>query len=257
MKINFKNHNNTLTMTKRCLLLSKRNPDTFLTSIMLPALMMLLFVIIFGNLIHIENISYVEFIVPGILLQCIAQGSSNTAIMINKDISSGIVARFGVLPIKKSVILNGHIIGAFLRNTISVIVVVLIAILLGFRPSINLLDLSIVLILLIVTILVLSWLAIVIGIVSNSAEGASGLIALTIILPYLSSGFAPVETLPNVIRIFAKYQPMTPIIDTMRTAFLGNPLDINAFIVAILWCMGLIMIFYFVSLRLLKKRLNK
>lgn len=112
MKSKTKRYNDTFTMAGRCLLLSKRNPDTFLTSIILPALMMLLFISLFGNLIQIEGISYVDFIVPGILLQCIAQGSSTTAIMVNKDVTSGIVTRFSTLPINKISILNGHILEA-------------------------------------------------------------------------------------------------------------------------------------------------
>jgi len=250
MKSKTKRYNDTFTMAGRCLLLSKRNPDTFLTSIILPALMMLLFISLFGNLIH------VDFIVPGILLQCIAQGSSTTAIMVNKDVTSGIVTRFSTLPINKISILNGHILEAFIRSIISTVVVVLIAILLGFRPSLHITDIGIVFILLVGIISVLSWLAVIVGVITNSAEGASSLSAIAIILPYLSSGFVPTETLPSIMKVFAEYQPMTPIIDTMRNAFLGNPLDIKVFIIALIWCVGLTITFYLVSLVLFKKRLH-
>lgn len=152
MKSKVKRYNDTFTMAGRCLLLSKRNPDTFLTSIILPALMMLLFISLFGNLIHIEGISYVDFIVPGILLQCIAQGSSTTAIMVNKDVTSGIVTRFSTLPIHKTSILNGHILEAFVRSFMSAIVVLLIAFMLGFRPSMDIVNIGIVLILLVVVL---------------------------------------------------------------------------------------------------------
>lgn len=151
--------------------------------------MMLLFVSLFGNLIHIENTSYVNYIIPAILLQCIAQGSSTTAIMMNKDMTSGIVTTFCTLPIRKISILNGHILEAFVRNV-------------------------------------------------------------------LSSGFVPTEALPQILRTFAEYQPMTPIIDTMRNALLENPLKANTFIIALLWCIGLTIIFYGVSLVLFQKRLS-
>ena len=256
METNLKKYNDTFTMTKRCLFLSKRNPDTFLTSILLPALMMLLFVSLFGNLIHIENTSYVNYIIPAILLQCIAQGSSTTAIMMNKDMTSGIVTRFCTLPIRKISILNGHILEAFVRSVLSSVVVLVIAAFLGFHPSMNLKDIGTVLILLIGVILVFSWLAIVVGVAANSAEGASSLSAFAIILPYLSSGFVPTEALPQILRTFAEYQPMTPIIDTMRNALLGNPLKANTFIIALLWCIGLTIIFYGVSLVLFQKRLS-
>lgn len=255
MKSKTKRYNDTFTMAGRCLLLSKRNPDTFLTSIILPALMMLLFISLFGNLIQIEGISYVDFIVPGILLQCIAQGSSTTAIMVNKDVTSGIVTRFSTLPINKISILNGHILEAFIRSIMSTVVVVLIAMLLGFRPSIHIIDIGIVFILLVGIISVLSWLSVIVGVITNSAEGASSLSALAIILSYLSSGFVPTETLPSILKVFAEYQPMTPIIDTMRNAFLGNSLDIEVFIIALIWCVGLTITFYLVSLVLFKKRL--
>ena len=256
MKSNTKRYNDTFTMAGRCLLLSRRNPDTLLTSIILPALMMLLFISLFGNLIHIEGISYVDFIVPGILLQCIAQGSSTTAIMVNKDVTSGIITRFSTLPIKKISILSGHMLEAFIRSMMSVIVVLLIAILLGFRPSIHIINIGIVLILLVGIISVLSWLAAIVGIVTNSAEGASSLSAVAIILPYLSSGFVPAETLPKVLRVFAEYQPMTSVIDAMRNAFLGKPLDVQLLILALAWCAGLTIIFYIVAVVLLKKRLS-
>ena len=255
MKSKVKRYNDTFTMAGRCLLLSKRNPDTFLTSIILPALMMLLFISLFGNLIHIEGISYVDFIVPGILLQCIAQGSSTTAIMVNKDVTSGIVTRFSTLPIHKTSILNGHILEAFVRSFMSAIVVLLIALMLGFRPSIDIANIGIVLILLVGIISMLSWLSVIVGVVTNSAEGASSLSALAIILPYLSSGFVPTETLPKIIRMFAEYQPMTPIINTMRNAFLGNALDVEMLIIALTWCIGLTVLFYIASLVLFKKRM--
>lgn len=257
MKTRIKKYNETMTITKRCLLLSKRNPDTFFVSILLPALMMILFVALFGKLIHVEGMSYVNFIVPGILLQCIAQGSSSTAIMMNKDIVNGIMTRYSTLPIKRMSILNGHVMEAVVRGMITTILVFFVAILVGFRPSMDLIDVGVVLLLLVGVILTLSWFAVVIGIVATSAEGASSLSSIVIILPYLSSGFVPADTLPNVIRIFAEYQPMTPIIDTLRNALLGRPLEMNTFVIAILWCAGLTIAFYFVSRLLFSKRLSK
>lgn len=252
-----KKYNDTLTLTKRCLLLSKRNPDTFLTSILLPALMMLLFVSLFGNLIHVENTSYVNYIVPAILIQCIAQGASVTAIMMNKDVAGGIAARFTTLPIKKYSILSAHVLEAFIRNMLSSAVVLLIAVLLGFRPSMNLGDLCIVFILTAGTILVFSWLAIAVGIGAGSAEGASAISAFAVILPYLSSGFVPVEALPRLLEIFAQYQPMTPIINTMRSALLGSGVDIKTFAAALCWCAGLTAFFYVLSLINFKKGLHE
>ncbi|WP_208560265.1 ABC transporter permease [Marinilactibacillus kalidii] len=185
MKSNTKQYNDTLTITMRCLLLSKRNSDTFFTSIILPILMMFLFISLFGNLIHIEGMSYVNFIVPGIIIQCIAQGSGSTAVMMNKDLNNGMVTRYSTLPIKKTSILTGHVMAALVRSLVTSFVTIIAAMFLGFRPSLNVMDFGVVLILLIGVTLILSWLAIIIGIVSKSAEGATGLSAIAILLPYL------------------------------------------------------------------------
>lgn len=252
-----KRYHNNLTMTKRCLLLSVRNPDIILTSILLPALLMLLFVSLFGGLIHLDGISYVNYIVPGVLLQCIGQGSSSTAISMNKDIGSGILNRFCTLPIKKNSILTGHIWEAIFRNLITTVIVLMVAVLLGFRPSAGLSGWLIVFLLLLGIILALSWLSVFIGMKANSAEGASSLSAIIVVLPYLSSGFVPTEQMPKVLSIFAEYQPMTPIIDSMRSAFLGYPFDPSNFLAAILWCAGLSFLFYFLSMHTFKTGVNK
>lgn len=257
MQANSKKYNDTLTMSKRCLLLSKRNPDTILTSIIMPIMMMLLFVALFGNLITVGDTSYVNYIVPGVLLQCLGQCSSVTAIAMNRDVTNGIIYRFCTLPIKKSSILNGHILEALVRNILTSMVVLIVAMFMGFRPSASLMDWCIVFLLLIGVILAFSWLSIVVGILANSAEGASGLLTFAIVLPYLSSGFVPTETMPKALAVFAEYQPMTPIIDTMRNALLGKPLDMNTLLFALLWCVGLVIVFYIVALILFKKRVSK
>lgn len=257
MEQKVKKFNHTVTLAKRCLTLSKRNPDTFFSSIMLPALMMLLFVALFGNLVHIGGISYVNYIVPGVLLQCIGQCSAATAIMMNRDITTGMANRFCILPIKKVSVLNGHVLEAIVRCLLTSVIVILVSMLVGFRPSASLMDWGIIFLLLIGTILAMSWLSVIVGIIANSAEGANAISSLAIVLPYLSSGFVPTETLPSALKIFAKYQPMTPIIDTMRNALFGSPLNMNTFLTAVCWCVGLIIAFYIISLRLFKKKLSQ
>lgn len=249
-------YNDHLTMTKRCLLLSVRNPDILLTSILLPALLMLLFVSLFGKIINIDGISYVNYIVPGVLLQCVGQCSSSTSISVNKDMSSGIIDRFRTFPIKKGSILTGHILEAVLRNILTSVIVLFVAVFLNFRPEAGILDGMILFILLVGIIFFLSWMAVFIGITANSPEGASALSAVMVILPYLSSGFVPVEQMPKLLAIFAKYQPMTPIIDTMRNAFLGNPLDTKSFLTGILWCVILSFLFYCLSVKVFERKIT-
>ncbi|HJC10979.1 MAG TPA: ABC transporter permease [Candidatus Blautia merdigallinarum] len=242
-------------MMKRCLLLSRRNPDTFITSILLPFLMMVLFVALFGKLIHPENTTYVNYIIPGVLLQCFGQCASVTAVSVNRDITSGIINRFCTLPIKRISVLNGHVLESVLRNYLTAAVVLTAALFLGFSPSMDLTKWLLALILMTGVILAFSWLAVFIGVTANSPEGASSLFTLVIVLPYLSSGFVPLEAMPAPLAAFSRYQPMTPIIESMRSAFLGTSMDINNLILSLIWCGGLAAVFCFISLIFFKKRL--
>ena len=246
-----------LIMMKRCLLLSKRNPDTFLTSIIMPFLMMVLFVALFGKLIHPENISYVNYIIPGVLLQCFGQCASVTAVSVNRDVTGGMISRFSTLPINRISVLGGHVLESTLRNFLTAAVVLAAAWFLGFRPLAGPGEWLLVLALMLCVILAFSWLSILIGVTSNSPEGASSLFTLVIVLPYLSSGFVPLDAMPGPLAAFARYQPMTPVIETMRSAFQGMSLNIETALVSLLWCIGLTAVFCFCSLLFFRKRISQ
>lgn len=246
-----------LIMMKRCLLLSKRNPDTFLTSIIMPFLMMVLFVALFGKLIHPENISYVDYIIPGVLLQCFGQCASVTAVSVNRDVTGGMISRFSTLPIKRISVLGGHVLESTLRNFLTAAVVLAAAWFLGFRPLAGPGEWLLVLALMLCVILAFSWLSILIGVTSNSPEGASSLFTLVIVLPYLSSGFVPLDAMPGPLAAFARYQPMTPVIETMRSAFQGMSLNIETALVSLLWCIGFTAVFCFCSLLFFRKRISQ
>ncbi len=246
-----------LIMMKRCLLLSKRNPDTFLTSIIMPFLMMVLFVALFGKLIHPENISYVNYIIPGVLLQCFGQCASVTAVSVNRDVTGGMISRFSTLPIKRISVLGGHVLESTLRNFLTAAVVLAAAWFLGFRPLAGPGEWLLVLALMLCVILAFSWLSILIGVTSNSPEGVSSLFTLVIVLPYLSSGFVPLDAMPGPLAAFARYQPMTPVIETMRSAFQGMSLNIETALVSLLWCIGLTAVFCFCSLLFFRKRISQ
>lgn len=246
-----------LIMMKRCLLLSKRNPDTFLTSVIMPFLMMVLFVALFGKLIHPENISYVNYIIPGVLLQCFGQCASVTAVSVNRDVTGGMISRFSTLPIKRISVLGGHVLESTLRNFLTAAVVLAAAWFLGFRPLAGPGEWLLVLALMLCVILAFSWLSILIGVTSNSPEGASSLFTLVIVLPYLSSGFVPLDAMPGPLAAFARYQPMTPVIETMRSAFQGMSLNIETALVSLLWCIGLTAVFCFCSLLFFRKRISQ
>ena len=246
-----------LIMMKRYLLLSKRNPDTFLTSIIMPFLMMVLFVALFGKLIHPENISYVNYIIPGVLLQCFGQCASVTAVSVNRDVTGGMISRFSTLPIKRISVLGGHVLESTLRNFLTAAVVLAAAWFLGFRPLAGPGEWLLVLALMLCVILAFSWSSILIGVTSNSPEGASSLFTLVIVLPYLSSGFVPLDAMPGPLAAFARYQPMTPVIETMRNAFQSMPLDIEPALISLLWCIGLTAVFCFCSLLFFRKRISQ
>ena len=170
-------------MSGRCLLLSKRNPDTILTSIIAPILTMLLFAYVIGGAMQTGETSYVNFIVPGIILQCLGQCAATTAIAVCSDIKSGIMERFCTMPVKRSSILNGHVREAFIRNMVTALLILLVAFLIGFRPEADLLGWCAALLIISLYILTLSWISVYFGMIANSPEGAGSFSILAIALP--------------------------------------------------------------------------
>lgn len=215
----------TITMFKRCMILSLRNLDAFLTGIGTPVLMMLLFVFVLGGSIDVGNMNYVDYLVPGIILQCIGQCGSTTAISVNNDLRIGIIDRFCSMPISNTSILSGHALAAMVRNIITASLMLLIASIIGFQPTAGAMQWIIAAALLLLFMAVITWISIIFGLISKSAESANGIIALIMFLPYLSSGFAPTETMPTVLRVFAENQPMTPIIESLRSLLINGLLD--------------------------------
>lgn len=251
-----KRYRNTMTLTARCLLLSKRNVDTLITCIALPILMMTLFVYVLGGAMNVGDTSYVNYIVPGIIIQCIGQCASTTAITVNSDQGHGILERYYTMPIYKSSILWGHVISAVCRNLVSTIMVIVVALLIGFQPAAQGWDWLMIIVLLILYIVALSWLSVYLGIIAHSPEGAGACIVFASVLPYISSGFVPVDTMPHLLSIFAKYQPMTPIIESLRALFMHEPLQPSTLSIAILWCFVFIVLFYCLSKRAFKRKIT-
>lgn len=232
-----------LTMCKRCVILSVRNLDAFLTGIGTPVIMMLLFGYVLGGAMQVgSNISYIDYIVPGILLQCIGQSASITAININNDKKEGIIARFRSMPISRASVLTGHALAAIARSLLTTAFVVAMALLIGFRPNAGITEWLLISGLLLLFISAITWTAILFGLLSNSPEGANAMTVLISVLPYVSSGFVPTDSMPKYLRIFAEHQPMTPVIESIRSLFLGRPSDENSFLLAVIWCIvGLIL----------------
>lgn len=210
-----------LTMAGRSIRLSRRNLDLVIMAILLPVLLMALFVYVFGGAISGTQ-SYVDYVVPGIIVLCTGYGASSTAMSVADDMKKGVVDRFRSMPISSFAVLTGHVTASVARNAVATFAVVLVALLMGFRPSASLGSWVLAMGLLLLYVLALSWLAAGIGVIARTVESASLLGFFMLFLPYLSSAFVPVETMPAVLRVFSEHQPITPVIETVRALLNGD-----------------------------------
>lgn len=256
---NLKKSNNTFfdawVMFKRCFIISLRNPETLLTATLIPFSLMLLFGTVFGSISDVGDFNYIDFIVPGIILQSIGQASQYSAMNVTVDMTKGIIDRFRCMSISKSAVLIGHTGAGVIRGIISNAVIIITAFILGFRPQAGLMDWILVILLLLLINITVTLIAVLCGIISKSVEGSSGLLFPLFILPFISSGFAPVDTLPGGIRWFAAIQPMTPIIDSLRSLTLDLPLG-NSLVLALGWCVVLSIVSFTVSMWTYNRKLS-
>jgi ABC-2 type transport system permease protein len=227
-----------LTMSGRCLRLSRRNPEALLTSLMLPVMLMLLFVYLFGGAIQ-TGTRYVTYVVPGLLLLCAGYGASITAVSVASDMTGGIVDRLRSLDVGGAAFLAGHVTASVARNAASTTLVLAVGLLIGFRPDADALEWVAAAGVLLAFVLALSWLAAVIGLLARSPEGANGFTFFVMFLPYPSSAFVPVDTMPSWIQGFAEHQPVTPVIETIRSLLLGTPAGSSPW-QALAWCAALL-----------------
>lgn len=197
----------TWVMFKRCLTISLRNPETLLTATLIPFCLILLFGTVFGSISDVGDYDYIDFIVPGIILQSIAQASQYSAMNVTADMTKGIIDRFRCMSVSKSAVLIGHTGAGVIRGIISSAIIVATAPILGFRPHAGLADWLLFIALLVLINITFTLIAVLCGTISKTVEGATGLLFPLFILPFMSSGFAPVDTLPSGIGWFAAIQP--------------------------------------------------
>ena len=225
-------------MVSRSLRLSLRNVDSLMTAFVLPILLMLMFVYLFGGAIHTGG-RYVDYVVPGVLLVCVGFGAATTAVSVSQDLTTGIIDRFRSLDVRGETLINGHVVASVLRNMVSSALVLAVALAIGFEPhgapghwlaAIGILA---------VYVLALSWFAAAIGIVVRSPEAAQGITFLVSFLPYPSSAFVPVHTMPSWLQGFAATQPATAVADSIRSLFSGSPAGASGWH-AVAWSLGLI-----------------
>jgi ABC-2 type transport system permease protein len=230
-----------------------RSMDTIITVCITPIAMMLLFVYVLGGAIQTGTDNYVNYLLPGILLMAIASGIAYTAYRLFMDKQRGIIERFHTMPISRSALLWGHVLTSLVSNAISVIVIILAALIIGFRSSAGLLPWLAVAGILALFTLALTWVAAIAGLSAKTMEGASAFSYPLIFLPFISSAFVPTESMPSVVRAFAENQPVTSIVNAIRALLSDQPVG-NDIWVALAWCVGILLVAYIFAMRAYKKR---
>jgi ABC-2 type transport system permease protein len=230
-----------------------RSMDTIFTVCITPIAMMLLFVYVFGGAIQTGTDNYVNYLLPGILLIAIASGISYTAYRLFLDKQRGIIERFHSMPIARSSVLWGHVLTSVVSNVISVVVIILVALIMGFHSSAGVLSWLAVAGILVLFTLALTWVAAIAGLSATSVEGASVFSYPLIFLPFISSAFVPTETMPSVVRAFAENQPVTSIVETIRALLSSQPVG-NDIWVALAWCLGILIVAYLFAVRAYKRK---
>jgi ABC-2 type transport system permease protein len=227
-------------LIERCLRRSLRQLDTVLLSVILPVMLLLMFVYVFGGAIQ-TGVDYVNWVVPGIILLTAGYGSANTAVDVASDMTGGIIDRFRSLPIRPTGVLTGHVVASMVRNAVSTALVIGIAFLIGFDAAATPLGWAAAIGLIALYVLALTWVAVAIGTVASGPEAASGFTFAILFLPYVSSAFVPPESMPSVLEAVATWNPITPITDTVRGLLLGTPVGDSA-LWAVLWCVGILVV---------------
>ncbi|MBB6634160.1 ABC transporter permease [Cohnella thailandensis] len=230
-----------------------RSMDTIVTVCITPIAMMLLFVYVFGGAIQAGTDNYVNYLLPGILLIAIASGIAYTAYRLFLDKQRGIIERFHSMPIARSAVLWGHVLTSVVSNAISLVVIILVALVMGFRSSAGVLPWLAVAGILVLFTLALTWVAAIAGLSAKSVEGASAFSYPLIFLPFISSAFVPTDSMPRVVRAFADNQPVTSIVEAIRALLSGQPVG-NEIWIALAWCVGITLVAYIFAMRAYKKR---
>lgn len=230
-----------------------RSMDTIITVTIMPIAFMLLFVYVFGGAIQTGTDNYVNYLLPGILLIAIASGISYTAYRLFIDVQRGIFERFHSMPISRSTLLWGHVLTSLVSNAISVSVIILVALVMGFRSPAGILSWLGVAGILTLFTLALTWVAAIAGLSAKSVDGASAFSYPIIFLPFISSAFVPTESMPSVVRVFAENQPVTSIVEAVRALLLDQPVG-NEIWVALAWCVGVLLVAYILAMKVYNKR---
>jgi ABC-2 type transport system permease protein len=244
----------TAILTGRSMRHITRSLDTIITTAITPIALMLLFVYVFGGAIRTGTDNYVDYLLPGIMLIAIASGIAYTALRLWIDLQSGIFERFHSMPISRSSVLWAHVLTSLVSNGLTVVIIVLVALAMGFRTSASLLAWLAVAGILALFTLALTWLAVIAGLSAKSMDGATGFSYVLILLPFISSAFVPTDTMPGPVRVFAENQPVTSIVNTIQDLFAQQPVG-NDIWIALAWCLGILVLAYVFAMAAYRRRI--
>jgi ABC-2 type transport system permease protein len=233
-----------ITMLRRNLTHMRRYPSASVMVVAIPVVLLLLFVYVFGAALGTGlgasggRAAYVEYVTPGIILIAIVGVAQGTAISVCMDMAEGIIARFRTMGISRGAVLAGHVLGSTILTMAGLAAVVAVAVAVGFRPDASAIEWVAVAGLLVLLAVAITWLSAAVGLRAKSVETASNLIMPLMLLVFIGSGFVPTDTLPGPLRVFAEYQPFTPVIETIRGLLTGTAIGNDA-IWALAWCLAL------------------
>ena len=243
-------------LTGRSLRHILRSPDTIITTAVTPIAIMLLFVYVFGGAIDLgTDGSYIDYMLPGILLITIASGVAYTSYRLFLDLQGGIVDRFQSMPIARSSVLWAHVLTSVVANLVSVAIVVGVAFLMGFRTGASFGAWLAVAGILAMFTLALTWLAVLAGLSAKTVDGASAFSYPLIFLPFISSAFVPTDTMPGPVAWFAENQPVTSVVDTIRALFAEQPVGSDIW-VALAWLVGILVVGYGLAVAAYRRRVG-
>ncbi len=239
------------TMLRRDIRHSLRNLSVTLSGLLVPIIVLLLFFYVFGGAIGAglggvaHSGAYIDYLAPGIIIFTVGSGCATTALNLCMDLSEGIITRFRTMAIFRASVLTGQVLGSLIRTLINIGLIIGVALLMGFRPTATPIAWIEALGLIVLFTLAITWMGVVFGLVGKTPAGANSLSLIFQLLAFTSSALVSPDSMPAVVRWFAQYQPFTPVIDTLRGLLLGTPISGNSVVLAVAWCIGLILVGYF------------
>jgi ABC-2 type transport system permease protein len=229
-----------------------RNPTAVFNAILFPTVMLLMFVYVLGGTFDV-GVDYIDYATPGMIVLAVSYGLSATSLAVNSDLTTGIINRFKVMDISRGAVLTGHVVATVLRSTVAIAAIIGVAVLAGFRPSASVLEWVGAIGLILLVCFATGWLTVALGLFAKTPESAGMATVPLIMLPFLSSAFAPADTMGSGVRPFAEHQPFTPIIETLRGLLNGTPSAADA-ISAVAWCVGIGLVGYLWALNTFNRR---